>query len=307
MAMSDYGALSFFPADRARDLDPLSMEERGMYMTIMRHEWPNGGPIPLDEAEVLLGQKWSSTTEMFRRRFVEKKGAIALQWIEDERTKRNSFLAKQRINGGKGGRPKSKNTKELGENPSLTQAYPKPNPSPNPNETQRGRVGKGRKRGVLDEVGNTTIMEYPAFDDFWSLYEGRGSKKEALAAWNKLSKADREAAFNGVTAYFASRTDPKYRRHAQRYLDLRVWEDDVRPDTTAGSGAVTEKYRAIYAELLGADHGPDVRGHANGSTSWRREPTRGDQGLLHGPPGEPSGDEQHGGDSHGRPDEGHEV
>lgn len=112
-----------------------------MYFTVMRHQWPTGGPIPMDEVEVLIGKPWLSTRDAFRRRFAETGGTISLVWVEEEREKRVRFSEMQSTKGKLGGRPSKR--KNLRVSRSLTET--KPNESP--------RVGKGISRvEVLKEV-----------------------------------------------------------------------------------------------------------------------------------------------------------
>jgi hypothetical protein len=68
------------------------------------------------------------------------------------------------------------------------------------------------------------------FDRFWITYNRKVCKKETVAAWNRLSDEDQEAAANGAAAYVRIHDEEPYRKHPHRYLRGRNWEDDgVKP------------------------------------------------------------------------------
>jgi len=162
------GPLSFFPNDRAKDVDPLTMEERGMYFTVMRHQWPNGGPIPMDEVDRLIEKPWLSTRDVFRRRFVETGSCISLLWVEEEREKRALFSEQQSAKGKLGGRPaKGKKLKK-------THGFTEQKPGESP------RVGKGIGRVVEQE----REVVFPAwatskFMDKWALWKAYKVEKRS--------------------------------------------------------------------------------------------------------------------------------
>jgi hypothetical protein len=82
----------------------------------------------------------------------------------------------------------------------------------------------------LSGIPNLAIVEYerdPTFDDFYSEYGYKHKKEPARTAWNRLSKADRKAAFQGIG---------KYRSHLKQnawkspmlpasYLNSKTWLD----------------------------------------------------------------------------------
>lgn len=144
--------LSFFPTDLATDLDPLSMEDRGVYLTFLRHGWSYGGPMPIDEVEALIGKPWLSTGLLLRRRFTENEGRLSLPWMEEKRHKATAFSEMQSAKGKLGGRPAK--GKKPGKSRSLTKR--KPDESP--------RVGNGYGNGNGLGIGEGKEKETP-FDE----------------------------------------------------------------------------------------------------------------------------------------------
>lgn len=75
-----------------------------------------------------------------------------------------------------------------------------------------------------------------AFQQFWGTYPRRngrqaGSKQEALAAWQKLSAADRAAALAALPVY--SEFADGFPKDAVRYLKLRIWTEDLTVESTS--------------------------------------------------------------------------
>lgn len=281
-------SFQFYPTDLAPQVDPLTMEERGVYLTLMRHLWPSG-PMPLDEVEALIGKPWLSCSPILRRRFNEDAGVLSLEWMEKQRKKQVIFREIQSERGKRGGRPTSKNQRQSkAKKGSLSPGFDEPKP----NKSLRGvnpRVGVGE--GIGDRVGigegggegqprarNTHTHEavpevWPTFEDWWKLYS-HGSRKLSAEQWAKISQKDREAIMENTPLYIASRPDPKFRKHGERYLKNRTWEDPIinSTDTTNGKSASqlseADKLSAALAiaesrrQAAAAHADPD--GHADG-------------------------------------------
>ena len=68
----------------------------------------------------------------------------------------------------------------------------------------------------------------PSFEQFWEAYAYKRDRRSAERAWNRMSLADRRAAFEGIQRY---KDDcAAYNRqmmYAQGYLNRRRWEDDL--------------------------------------------------------------------------------
>lgn len=97
-----------------------------------------------------------------------------------------------------------------------------------PGGAERGAT-PGAERGAAEEPSTTELPTEPireVFEKFWSDYPSRrgskGSKKNAYAAWRRLSAAKREQAMTALPAY--REVAGEYPRDAERYLKHELWE-----------------------------------------------------------------------------------
>lgn len=257
-------SFQFYPTDLAPHVDPLSMEERGVYLTLMRYLW-SSGPMPIDEAEALIGKPWLSCGLILRRKFIESEGTICLEWMEEQREKQATFRRLQAEKGKKGGRPKSsEHTSTKAKKPSLSRTLTESKPNESP------RVGVGVGNGVGEGEGGNSGMGlrgkdhvheailWPSFEDFWILYEKKGSKKLSEAEWRKISQRDKEAIMQRVPEYIRSKPDKIYRKDGERFLKNRTWEDEIiQQRRTNGTESAAEKAAGVldilFAQRVQAD------------------------------------------------------
>jgi uncharacterized protein YdaU (DUF1376 family) len=251
-------SFQFYPTDLAPHVDPLNMEERGVYLTLMRYLW-SSGPMPIDEAEALIGKPWLSCGLILRRKFIESDGTICLEWMEEQREKQATFRRLQAEKGKKGGRPKSsESTSTKAEKPSLNRSLTesKPNESPRIGVGVGNGVGIGEGNSGRGSRGKDHVHEailWPSFDDFWSLYEKKGSRKLSEAEWRKIGQRDREAIMHRVPDYNRAKPDKLYRKDGQRFLRDRTWEDEIITSNhrTNGSESIADKTAGVL-EILRA-------------------------------------------------------
>ena len=115
-------AFLLYSADWLIGASNLTMEERGQYITLlcMQHQ---KGHLSEREIGLYLGLPWVSCSIELREKFtLDNQGCFYNERLEGEVNKRVKFSDKQRVNGSKGGRPK-------------TQIKPTENPKDNPDET----------------------------------------------------------------------------------------------------------------------------------------------------------------------------
>jgi len=67
--------------------------------------------------------------------------------------------------------------------------------------------------------------ELEAFEEFWKLYERKGSKKKSLAYWKKLTHNERTQAIDCLEFYFKERPEKQYRKDAERFLRDKMFAD----------------------------------------------------------------------------------
>lgn len=240
--MAKEGALQFFPTDLATDLDPLGMEERGMYWTYVRQAWPYGGPMPIDEVEAVIEKPWLSTTPLFQRRFTVVDGLVTLTWLEERRAKNRAFSELQAEKGRKGGRPVK--GKKLRVSRGITKQKPKQSP----------RDGNGIGNGNGSEDGKGKVYEamvWPSFKEWWTLYDKSRDKADCEAEWNKLDQATRELAYRHTEGYVQTQPDKLYRKDPIRYLKKKGWNDElIAPSTNPKTQSDEQRKRELAAEAL---------------------------------------------------------
>lgn len=77
------------------------------------------------------------------------------------------------------------------------------------------------------------------FEAFWTAYDKKVDRKDAIKAWTKLSPDDRAAATAAAPAYAASTPEKKFRKHPSVWLNGACWTNEI---VTAGSGK-TDRFR----------------------------------------------------------------
>jgi len=77
------------------------------------------------------------------------------------------------------------------------------------------------------------IMEYPAFSDFWDMYDKkRGDKDKVQKRWKQLTQKDKEAIMEYLPAYLLSTPDKQFRKDPLTFLNNKSWNDEIITATT---------------------------------------------------------------------------
>ena len=102
-------AFQLYAQDFLTGVMDLTMEERGVYITLLCKQWSinNETGIPKKRLRLFLGYDWETLPEMVKEKFIDNGDYFfnkrLLQIVLDQ----NNFREKQRLNGQKGGRPKT--------------------------------------------------------------------------------------------------------------------------------------------------------------------------------------------------------
>jgi uncharacterized protein YdaU (DUF1376 family) len=178
----------------------MSMEERGIYITLVLAQHQNGHLDP-KRVGFLLGFGWDMVPVIVKEKFeTDGAGMIFNKRLEEEREKRDQYLSKQKENGQKGGRPKKPK-----ENPDH-------NPNSNPKKSTRVANGNGnedviedRKEGVEEREGIQYPYESETFKANWMAwrnflhekydkdYFNRTAEQAALMHLSRISKSEDHA------------------------------------------------------------------------------------------------------------------
>ena len=71
----------------------------------------------------------------------------------------------------------------------------------------------------------TALVKEITFEEIWEKYDFKVGKKEALAKWNKMPKAEQIKAFNYVQKYKAKKLDTQAQLYLASYLNKERWND----------------------------------------------------------------------------------
>lgn len=87
------------------------------------------------------------------------------------------------------------------------------------------------------------------FISFWEKYGYKRGKKDAVAAWKKLSKKDKEEAIKAISVYKEDcRVCERQMRQPSVYLNKRTWEDDFTNNGKVSKEEQTEESCIVYPD-----------------------------------------------------------
>jgi uncharacterized protein YdaU (DUF1376 family) len=183
--MSKAPAFQLYAQDFLTGVMDLTMEERGVYITLLCKQWSinNETGIPKKRLRLFLGYDWETLPEMVKEKFIDNGDYFfnkrLLQIVLDQ----NNFREKQRLNGLKGGRPKTQN---------------KPKKSSSMKIEDRSKKIEEEKE--VEVVYPYTSKEFINFWNNWKIYKAKEFKfnyrtiQSEQAALKKLSnESDNEA------------------------------------------------------------------------------------------------------------------
>lgn len=89
------------------------------------------------------------------------------------------------------------------------------------------------------------LVPAPGFEEFWANYPKKDGKQDAIAVWNGMTPADREAATRAAPRYAAAMAgkDRDYIKFPQGWLNARRFEDEVAPAVQVPPPPLTEKQK----------------------------------------------------------------
>ena len=101
-------AFQFYPQDFLTGVMYLTMEERGIYITLLSIQWSKN-KIPKKRLGLILGTEWENIPELVKEKFIDEGDYLINERLFKISEERRLFVEKQVLNGRKGGRP----TKQL--------------------------------------------------------------------------------------------------------------------------------------------------------------------------------------------------
>lgn len=94
-------------------------------------------------------------------------------------------------------------------------------------ELPLGMEGNGKGKGKGKEI--ETVETDDGFDEFWRIYERKGTKKQAHAKWRKLNPSVelQLAIYDAARLYVQSTPDLPFRKNAETWIHNECWNDLV--------------------------------------------------------------------------------
>lgn len=129
-------AVLFYTSDFLTGVMDMSMEERGMYITLLCYQHQKGH-IEEKTIRFLLGYAKDNLPEVIMKHFkIDNEGKYYNERMDIEKDKRSKFVETRRKNGSKGGRPSEKKEKPIGKPSGKPLGKPKNNLMGNDNDNE---------------------------------------------------------------------------------------------------------------------------------------------------------------------------
>jgi len=102
-------AFQFYAQDFLTGVMDLTMDERGLYITLLARQWAifDEKGIPKKRLALLVGFEWDNLPEMIKEKFNDNGDYFFNSRLMESFKQLKSYKEKQRLNGQKGGRPKT--------------------------------------------------------------------------------------------------------------------------------------------------------------------------------------------------------
>ena len=102
-------AFQFYAQDFLTWVMDLTMQERGLYITLLARQWAifDQKGIPKKRLALLVGFDWDNLPEMIKEKFDDNGDYFFNSRLMESFKQLKSYKEKQRLNGQKGGRPKT--------------------------------------------------------------------------------------------------------------------------------------------------------------------------------------------------------
>lgn len=75
------------------------------------------------------------------------------------------------------------------------------------------------------ELEASEIVLWPSFENFWDKYDKKVNRQACELLWEKINQGAREKIMQHLDSYVL--TEKQYRKHPERYLKKKAWEDEV--------------------------------------------------------------------------------
>ena len=221
--MNNDPALLLYTKDMLTEMANLTMEERGMFSTLIYLQHQLGSL----SQKVITIQCGSNLSQDLMNKFVKnEEGNFHNEMVSGWIKKRSAHSNKQRENVMKRW---SKDTKLI--------------PTKYQKDTTQIPLGNGNGIGIEEVIEEAIEVEiYPTFEDFWNIYDKKvGDKKKLEIKWSKYTQEIKETIINYLPEYIISTPEKQYRVNPQTFLNQERWENEIIKSNNNGRVKNTQK------------------------------------------------------------------
>lgn len=204
--MSKDPAFLFYSSDFLTGVSDLTMEERGQFITLLCLQHQKGH---LTKKVMQLQCHGIPTADVLAKFRIDENGLYYNERVEQEREKRAAHSVKQRENAFKRWNKDKSSTKQT-----LSDGNAIAMPLENENENE--------------DVNEIIVEIYPAFSDFWDLYDKKvGSREKIEKKWNSITQKTKEQIIDYLPGYLEATPEKAYRKNPLTFLNNKSWEDEI--------------------------------------------------------------------------------
>ncbi len=112
-------------------------------------------------------------------------------------------------------------------------------------KTSTNNVQNPEYESEHDNENENEVKLYPAFDDFWNLYNKKINRRDSEKKWNKLLQSQKEEIIIHVEQYVFANPEKRYRKNPEVYLNKESWNDEI--ITKSDDKQKYESHKAVIA------------------------------------------------------------
>ena len=232
----------FNVGDYAKKTAHLTNEEDIAYRRALDMYYDTEQPLPITHGLATLSRRLrvseSALKNVVDEFFPDGKNKHADEKIAEY----YAYVARQKANGSKGGRPKHKPTA----NPVVSQNNPVPS---QPLTTKPLTTNQKEQNHSSSSDDGLSITYSTAFLSFWDMYPNKKSKGAAFKAFKKIKPAEYPSIKFGLMAAKSSeawtKNNGQFIPHPASWLNARGWEDEQSGQSGTGMEAFMRKVGAI--------------------------------------------------------------
>jgi len=113
---------------------------------------------------------------------------------------------------------------ENGKKPKAKQEISKPE-AKHKQVVSKSEANNNNNNNNNNNLDTASALRSEQFEKFWEFYGKHGAKKPAKQRFMKLTETEMEALRKHLPKYLDSTPDIKFRKHAERYLSSKLWEN----------------------------------------------------------------------------------